>query len=102
MSHQILPAYTYSPATAAFQVNNGTIQMADITNLDRQINIDPTGKVTASDRYRIINNSTLSMDSFILDLPKNAKNVAIKDASGSTLTIASTKKSTGLCRKMPL
>ena len=90
-----LAAYTYSPATAAFQVNNGTIQMADITNLDRQINIDPTDKVSASDTYRIVDNSTLSMDSFLLDLPINAKNVAIKDASGSTLTIASNQKVNG-------
>jgi hypothetical protein len=84
-----LPAYTFSPASASFQLNSETIQQAEITNLDRQISIDPTGKVSASDTYRIVNNETSSMHSFILDLPSNAKNVAIKDATGTQLAIAS-------------
>jgi len=87
-----LPAYTFSPGSAAVQVANETIQKADITNLDRQINIDPTGKVSASDSYRIVNNSTLSMQAFLLDVPLNARNVAIRDESGATLTIAGSSR----------
>jgi hypothetical protein len=83
-----LPAYTFSPASASFQLSNETIQKAEITNLDRQISFDPTGQVSASDTYRIVNNGTSSMQTFLLDLPSNAKNVAIKDAAGNSLAIA--------------
>ena len=85
-----LPAYTFSPSSAAFQVANGTIQPADITSLNRQVTIDPTGKVSVSDIYAIVNNSTLRMTNFLLDVPINAKNVAIKDETGTILSIAST------------
>ncbi len=78
-----LPAYTYSPATATFQVPTGTLQLVTISSLNRQINIDPTGKVTASDSYRMINNSTSLMDSFVLSLPSDAANVVIKDQFGT-------------------
>lgn len=84
-----LPAYTFSPGTAAFQVNNETIQPADITSLDRQVTINPNGGVSASDTYRIVNNSTLAMQFFVLDLPTSAKNVAIKDETGTTLSTTS-------------
>ena len=73
-----LPAYTYSPATATFQVPTGTLQLTTISSLNRQINIDPTGKVTASDSYRIINNSTSLMNSFVISLPPDATNVVVK------------------------
>ena len=79
-----LPAYTYAPATATFQVPTGTLQLTTISSLNRQITIDPTGKVTASDSYRIINNSTSLMKSFVLSLPFDATNVVIRDQFGST------------------
>jgi hypothetical protein len=86
---QNLPAYTYSPGSATVQVVNGTIQLADITQLNRQISIDPTGKVSASDTYTIVNNSTDSMASFILDVPTSASNVVVKDETGTALTVES-------------
>ncbi|HUJ84698.1 MAG TPA: hypothetical protein VLV84_03735, partial [Candidatus Acidoferrales bacterium] len=87
-----LPAYTFSPGSAAVQVANETIQKSDITSLDRQINIDPTGQVSASDSYTIVNNSTLSMQSFLLDVPLNARNVVVRDESGAALAIAGSSK----------
>jgi hypothetical protein len=86
---QNLPAYTYSPGSATVQVVNGTIQLADITQLNRQISIDPTGQVSASDTYTIANNSTDSMASFFLDVPASASNVVVKDETGTALTIGS-------------
>ncbi|HLN88524.1 MAG TPA: hypothetical protein VK253_00500 [Candidatus Binatia bacterium] len=80
-----LPAYTYAPATATFQVPVRTIQLSTLSSLDREISIDPTGKVTATDSYRIINNSTSLLNSFVVSLPLEATNVAIKDQF-STLT----------------
>jgi hypothetical protein len=86
---QNLPAYTFSTGSASIQVANETIQKTDISNLNRQITVDPTGKVSASDTYRIVDNSTLSMQSFLLDVPVMAQNVAIRDQSGAALSIAS-------------
>ena len=84
-----MAAYTFAPGTAAFQVLNTTIQPADVTQLNRQVNIDPTGKVSVSDTYRIVNNSTLSMRTFVLDVPKNAGSIAIKDETGAVLPMKS-------------
>lgn len=80
-----LAAYTYAPATATFQEPTGTLQLTTISSLNRQITIDPTGKVTASDNYRIINNSTTLLNSFVITLPREATNVVVKDQFG-TLT----------------
>jgi len=57
----ILPAFTNALASASFQVPAGTLKITTISDLNRQINIDPTGKVTSTDSYRIINNSTSLM-----------------------------------------
>ena len=83
-----LPAYTYSVGSAAVQVPIGTIQLSTINKLDRQILIDQTGTVTSSDVYRIINNSTYTLKSFVIGLPLNAKNVVLRDELGRTLPIA--------------
>jgi hypothetical protein len=81
-----LPAYTYSPATAVFQAPTGSLQLTTVSSLNRQINIDPTGKVTASDSYRIISNATTPLKSFVVSLPFDASNVVIKDEFGRALT----------------
>jgi hypothetical protein len=78
-----LAAYTYAPANAVVQVSTGTIQLTTIASLNRQINIDSTGKVTASDSYRLISNSTSLMSSFLITLPKDATNVHIRDQFGT-------------------
>jgi hypothetical protein len=77
-----LSAYTYAPATAVVQLSTDAIQLTTITSLDRQINIDSSGKVTASDSYRIISNSTSLMSSFAITLPEEATNIQIRDQFG--------------------
>ena len=77
-----LAAYTYAPASAVVQLSTGAIQLTTITSLSRQINIDTTGKVTASDSYRIMSNSTSLMSSFAITLPGEATNVQIRDQFG--------------------
>jgi len=81
-----LPAYTYSSATASFQVPSGTMELLTVTSLNRQITIDTTGKVTASDNYKIINNSTSVLSSFVISLPPEATNVAVRDQFGTLLS----------------
>jgi hypothetical protein len=85
---QNLPAYTYSIGSATFKIPAGTIQSTDVSHLNRQITIDPSGKITSSDSYHITNNSTLTMTSFPLNLPPNASQIVVKDEFGRTLTTA--------------
>ena len=77
-----LPAYTYSVGAASFQLPTGTLQLTTVSSLNRQITIDPTGKVTVADSYRIISNSTTTLKSFVATLPSDASNVAIRDEFG--------------------
>ena len=83
---QNLPAFTYSIASASFLIPTGTLQLTSISQLNHQITIDPTGKVTSSDSYHITNNSTVTMTSFILGVPTTASNIAVKDEFGRLLT----------------
>jgi hypothetical protein len=85
---QNLAAYTYSIGSAAFQIPTGTLQLTSISQLNRQITIDPTGKVTSSDSYHITNNSTSTMTAFVLNLPTTASNIVVKDEFGRVLTTA--------------
>ena len=80
-----LPAYTYTLATATFQVPAGTLKLTTISSLNRQITIEPTGRVTASDSYRIINNSTSLLNAFVLALPLEATNIIVKDQFGTAV-----------------
>ncbi|MCX6644013.1 MAG: hypothetical protein NT043_02230, partial [Candidatus Bathyarchaeota archaeon] len=85
---QNLAAYTYSTGSVAFQIPTGTLQLTSISQLNRQITIDPTGKVTSSDSYHITNNSTSTMTAFVLNLPTTASNIVVKDEFGRVLTTA--------------
>ncbi len=90
-----LPAYTYSVANATVYVALGTLQLATITNLDRQITIDPTGKVFASDSYNIICNSQSLFNAFVFSLPLDAQNIAVSDEFGRALTNAPETSASG-------
>ena len=84
---QDLSAFTYSPATATFSVASfGYFQQVDIPTLDRQVHISPSGAITSTDTYRIVNNSTVSIASFLINLPVNASNVIAKDQFGRVLS----------------
>ena len=88
---QNLPAYTYSAASAAVKMYNGTLQLADISQLNSQITIDPAGKVTASDSYQIIDNSTFTMNTFVVDIPSAASNILVKDETGTVLSTSTSR-----------
>jgi hypothetical protein len=85
-SRNNLPAYTYSVGAANFQVAKGTMQLADINSLIRQIKIDAIGKVAVSDRYQVTSIATGFFTSFIISLPVHAQNIAITDARGTGLS----------------
>ena len=90
-----LPAYTYSVGTASFQVPTGTLQLTTVSSLNRQITIDPTGKLIVADNYRIISNSTATLKSFVATLPSDASNVAIRDEFGRVLATDFENSATG-------
>ena len=83
---QNLAAYTNSGGSALFDVSFGTLLPIDISQLNRDINIDPSGKLTISDSYQIINNFTYAMTSFILDVPTTASNIVVRDEFGRALS----------------
>ena len=74
-----LPAYTYAPAIGTFQIPIGPLQLTTISSLNRQITVDPARKVSVSDSYRIISNSTSLLNSFVFTLPRDATNVVVRD-----------------------
>ncbi len=90
-----LPAFTYAPASASFQVPSGTLQLTSISSLNREITIDPTGKVNVADSYRIISNSTITLKAFVVSLPFDASNVVIRDAFGKALVTDLAYSATG-------
>lgn len=85
-SAENLAAYTNEEATVTFQLASGYLQSLDITRLDRQITVYPSGAVTATDIYRLKNVSPNALSSFIFSIPAEALNVTIKDSLDKTLT----------------
>lgn len=81
-----LPAYTYSTAQANVVLPMGTLQIAVINSLNRQITIDATGEVTVVDTYHITSNSASQLSAFILGLPLEATNVVVRDQFEGTLS----------------
>jgi hypothetical protein len=81
-----LPAFTYSPAFAEFAVSSGSLRIINIQELNRQIITSPAGDITASDTYRLTNNSPISLDSVKISLPADAADVVTRDEFGRILT----------------
>jgi hypothetical protein len=85
-SKQNLAPFTYSPALATFSAASGTIQQASIPSLTRQVNISPSGAITCTDSYKIINNSTAAIISFLINVPVNSTNLVARDQFGRILS----------------
>jgi len=85
---QNLAAFTYSPGTGRIGISTGYIQQVDIPSLNRQIGISAAGAVTATDTYRVVDKSSSSIASFLVNLPLNASGITARDQFGRVLTIA--------------
>ena len=85
---QNLAAFTYSPGTGRIAVSTGYVQPVNIPLLNRQISISASGGITATDTYRIVDNSSNSLASFLVNLPLDAKGVTARDQFGRVLTTA--------------
>jgi hypothetical protein len=82
-----LPAYRYSIGKATFNVPTGTLQLVTISNLNRDVTIDPTGTVTVGETYQMTNNASL-LSSFVFSLPVEAKNIAVTDEFNRPIPLA--------------
>jgi hypothetical protein len=82
-----LVPFTYSTALATFSAESGTLQKVTIPSLTRQIGVSASGTITVTDTYRIINNSTAAISSFLINLPVNSTNVVARDQFGRLLSI---------------
>lgn len=91
-----LPAYYYSTSTADFKLPGGSIQLTQVTNLNRDVTIDATGVVTATDSYRIVANSSSPLNSFVLSLPLNAANPVVRDQFDNVLSTQCAKAAKAL------
>lgn len=83
-----LAAFTYSPGTGRIGISTGYVQPVNIPSLNRQISIDASGAITATDTYRIVDNSTNSITSFLVNLPLSATGITARDQFGNVLPIA--------------
>lgn len=82
-----LAALSYSTATASFTSVYGYIQTVNIPTLSRQINISPSGELTCTDTYKLVNNAGGSLSSFKLNLSFDATNIVGKDQLGRALKV---------------
>ena len=80
-----LDAFTYAPATATFTVPTADLEQVDISSLSRQITISPSGAISCTDTYKIANNATSAIDSFLFSLPLQATNFVARDQFGTGL-----------------
>ncbi len=82
---QNLAPYNTLNGLAYFNIAYGTLYIADISQLSRDITVNPSGSITASDKYTITNNSTVTMASFVLDVPTSATKIQVTDQFGRQL-----------------
>ena len=83
---QGLKAFTYSPATAIFNLPEIWIRLLNIISLNREITVDPTGRMQASDSYRVTNNSPNIIDSLRIIVPDDVSNLLARDEIGRILS----------------
>jgi hypothetical protein len=81
-----LAAFTSTPAVASFDITIGLLQLVDINTLNRQVTILPSGEITCTDSYTIKNMDKSAITFFLLNLPSDAKNVVVREGSGSVLS----------------
>jgi len=87
-----LPAFTSSPANVSFSVTGDRIQLFDIKELKREIEISGMGQIEGSDTYRITNKALRKIDSIEIILPQNASNPSAHDQLGRRLGTSATEK----------
>ena len=78
-----LSAFTYNTSEVVLFVPAGVVQVSDIKQVTRQVNLDAFGHISVSDFYDVSNNSTFPMTSMDFVVPPNASNIAVNDGVGT-------------------
>lgn len=92
-----LAAFTYNASQVSLYVPNNNIQVFEIQQLTREVEVDAFGQITVSDSYHITNNSTQKLSYVDVDVPSNASSISAYDALG-TLSQQSVAEDTGINR----
>lgn len=81
-----LSAFTYSNATVSFVVTGGQIAKLDVVELRREITVTGLDQIAGSDRYSVMNEEPITVNSTMLVLPSNASNLVAYDLFGRYFT----------------
>jgi len=91
-SQENLPAFTNLPVDVTFSLTEGAMQIVDIKELKREIEIIGTGEIEGSDSYRVTNKAPQGTSFIEIVLPHNASNPSAYDKLGRGLTVDATGK----------
>lgn len=84
-SEKNLPPLTYNVSTVTFQLAAEEMQVFDVDQLAREIDINEVGEITGSDSYYITNKAISTITSVEVLLPPNASDVSAQDQFGRTM-----------------
>ena len=76
---------TYNVSSLTFQLAAEEMQVFDVDQLTREIEINELGEITAFDTYYITNEANSTMNSLEVLLPPNASDVSAQDQFGRTM-----------------
>lgn len=80
-----LSAFTYNTSQITFLLPGENVQIFEIKQLTREVDINGFGQTRVSDNYFMTNNSTHTMNSVEVVVPPNASNIDPHDLTGRSL-----------------
>jgi hypothetical protein len=80
-----LQPFTYNVSTITFQLAAEEMQLFDVDQIAREIDINEFGEITGSDSYYITNKAPSTITSVQVLLPFNASDVNARDQFGRTM-----------------
>ena len=84
-SQQNLGAFAYNASVVTFSLPEDSIELFEITQLNRQITINEFGEIQSSDTYYITNRSPNTISLVDIVLPSNASNPQAEDQFGRAM-----------------
>jgi hypothetical protein len=84
-SAENLSAFTYNTSQVTFLLPSENIQIFEIKQLTREVNINEFGQTSVSDAYYVTNNSTYTMYSIEIIAPPDASSLDAHDELGREL-----------------
>jgi hypothetical protein len=82
---QNLNAFTYNTSQVVLLLPAGAVQILDVKQLSRKVNINAFGHISVSDSYYVTDNSSFKMLSMDFVLPPNASNISANEQVGTPI-----------------